>query len=61
MMGADRKNPRSQLSKESVRRGGEFEPLPNFLITISHKLETNVDDDDDDDGDVINVNDEDVL
>ena len=59
MMGADRKNPRSQLSKESVRRGGEFEPLPNFLITISHKLETNVDDDGD--VDVINVNDEDVL
>ena len=59
MMGADRKNPRSQLSKEGVRRGGEFEPLPNFLITISHKLETNVDDDGD--VDVINVNDEDVL
>ena len=59
MMGADRKNPRSPLSKESVRRGGEFEPLPNFLITISHKLETNVDDDGD--VDVINVNDEDVL
>ena len=59
MMGADRKNTRSQLSKESVRRGGEFDPLPNFLITISHKLETNVDDDGD--VDVINVNDEDVL